>query len=86
VKAKKNRELSEKELLAPAHRAEDILLGALGFSEDARIVTIQKTSAGFSGLGEYADGEQFKFVSDGELSKLETWALSELIRAPKHSS
>lgn|GEM_PF-2570398 len=82
MNAKKNRELSEKELLAPGQRAEDILLGTLGFSEDARIVTIKKTSAGFSGVGEYTDGEQFEFVSDGELSTLETWALSELLKAP----
>lgn len=77
--AAKKRELSEKELLKPQQRAEDILLGALGFSEDARIVSIVSTETGFEGKGSYSDGEEFSFNSDGELSPLEKWALEQLI-------
>lgn len=77
----RKRELTEKELLAPRQRAEDILLGALGFSEDARIVSIDALENGFCGTGAYSDGEQFSFQSEDELSTLERWALQQLIAA-----
>lgn len=66
---------SEKEILSPKRRAEDILLGALGFGEDASIQTIEKLKSGYRGRGRFADGEEFDFQSEDELSDLELWAL-----------
>jgi hypothetical protein len=73
------KELSEKELLQPKQRAEDVLLGSLGFSEGARIISIKRVAEGFAGVGEFSDGEQFDFRSEDELSALERWALGQLI-------
>lgn len=61
--------------LSPQVRAEDIILGALGYGEEARIVSIQRTPHGFSGIGKWADGEQFSFENDDELDELTEWAL-----------
>lgn len=63
----------------PKIRAEDIILGALGFGEDARIATIQRTDKGFVGTGVFTDGEVFEFESDEDLDELEEWALKVLI-------
>ena len=62
-------------------RAEDIILGALGFGEEAKIVSIKKAINGnaFSGVARWADGEQFEFHSDEELSEIEIWALNILL-------
>ncbi len=65
-------------------RAEDVLLGALGFDADARIIAITKTEAGFSGLGQWSDGESFEFESEDELSDLERWAVEVLMERLKH--
>lgn len=59
-------------------RAEDILLGALGFDTDASIVTLKETQDGFAGQARWSDGEEFPFQSDDELSELEQWALGVL--------
>ncbi len=83
--AAKKRELSEKELLQPKQRAEDILLGTLGFSEDARIISIVSTDTGFEGKGAYSDGEEFSFTSEDSLSALEKWALDQLVTSFPHS-
>lgn len=56
-------------------RAEDILLGSLGFGEEARIVSIKRTEKGFAGRGCFDDGEEFDFESEDELGSLELWAL-----------
>jgi hypothetical protein len=61
--------------LSPEVRAEDILLGSLGFGEEARIVSVEKTDAGYRGIGVWPDGEQFDFESDDELDDLQVWAL-----------
>jgi hypothetical protein len=65
--------------LSPKVRAEDIILGSLGFGEEARIVSIQRTSEGYKGIGRWADGEEFPFESDDEIDELTEWALTILI-------
>jgi len=59
-------------------RAEDILLGALGFGEEAQIIEISRSSDGYRGRGRWLDGEEFDFQSEDELSELEQWALGVL--------
>ena len=59
-------------------RAEDILLGALGFDESAMICEVLPTPAGYRGVGKYKDGEEFAFESDIPPTPLESWALSVL--------
>jgi hypothetical protein len=61
-------------------RAEDILLGSLGFDTDARIIEIEVTSAGYKGKGQWSDGEIFCFESENDVSSLEQWAVSVLSR------
>lgn len=61
--------------LSPQVRAEDILLGSLGFGEDARIVSIKRTPTGYSGIGRWSDGSEFSFESEDELDQLQLWAL-----------
>jgi len=61
--------------LSPETRAEDILLGSLGYGEDARVVSIERTQNGYRGVGKWPDGEQFTFENDDELGDLENWAL-----------
>jgi len=79
VAPRKKSASSEKDFLTPERRAEDILLGALGFGEEARIIKVQGAEAGFSGIGEWPDGEQFAFESEEPPTELELWALSVLI-------
>jgi hypothetical protein len=61
--------------LSPQVRAEDILLGSLGFGEEAKIVSIERTDSGYRGIGVWPDGEQFEFENDDELDELQVWAL-----------
>ena len=61
--------------LSPQVRAEDILLGSLGFGEDARMVSIERTDNGYRGTGLWGDGSKFSFESDDELDGLQLWAL-----------
>jgi len=56
-------------------RAEDIILGSLGFGEEARIISIERTEIGFAGRGTFDDGEEFDFESEDQLGTLELWAL-----------
>jgi hypothetical protein len=65
--------------LSPRVRAEDILLGSLGFGEDARVIAIERTDSGYKGIGEWPDGEQFEFENEDELEELDEWALSVLL-------
>ncbi len=71
--------------LSPQVRAEDIILGSLGFGEEARVVSIERTPAGYKGIGRWADGEEFSFESDDEMDELTEWAL-ELLLESKDSS
>ena len=66
------------DFLSEHQRAEDILLGNLGYGEDAQIVTVQKSSSGYCGTGKWSDGELFEFESDTDLEDLEIWALTVL--------
>lgn len=63
------------DFLKEENRAEDILLGSLGFGEDASIVSLEVTAHGYRGVGRWADGETFEFESDDELDQLQRWAL-----------
>jgi hypothetical protein len=60
-------------------RAEDIILGSLGFGEEARVVSIERTSDGYKGIGRWADGEEFPFESEDEMDELTEWALQILL-------
>ena len=65
-------------------RAEDILLGGLGFGEDATLLTVVRADDGFTGTGKWPDGEEFEFESEeDELSELELWALGVLLSEPE---
>ena len=64
-----------KDDLSPQTRAEDILLGSLGFGEDARIVSIEPTETGYRGMGVWICGEEFSFESEDDLDPLQLWAL-----------
>jgi hypothetical protein len=66
--------------LTPEMRAEDILLGSLGYGEDAKIVTLERTPTGYKGTGKWPDGEEFSFESEDELGELEEWALTLLLK------
>ena len=57
-------------------RAEDILLGSLGFGEEARILSVERTATGYKGKGRWSDGTEFEFDSEDELDELQEWALN----------
>jgi hypothetical protein len=65
--------------LSPRVRAEDIILGSLGFGEEARVVSIERTSDGYKGIGRWADGEEFPFESEDAMDELTEWALQILL-------
>ena len=65
--------------LSPQIRAEDIILGSLGYGEEARIVSIERTPDGYQGVGRWLDGEEFSFESEDDLEELEEWALEILL-------
>ena len=69
----------EGDVLAPKQRAIDILLGSLGFAEEAELVSIERSTSGYSGTLRFADGEIVPFCSEDNLSELEEWALRVLI-------
>jgi hypothetical protein len=68
--------VKEHDFLDERTRAEDILLGALGFDTEAKIVKIEIFNGGYRGQGRWSDGEDFDFQSDDEVSDLEKWALT----------
>lgn len=67
--------------LSPRVRAEDIILGSLGFGEEARVVSIERTPDGYKGVGRWADGEEFPFESEDEMDELTEWALQILLES-----
>lgn len=71
------------EFLAEKIRAEDILLGSLGFGEDATIVSVVRANPGYQGIGRWKDGEIFEFQHDEPLDELEEWALEILTTLDK---
>jgi hypothetical protein len=68
--------------LSPQTRAEDILLGSLGFGEEAKIKSIEKTVIGYRGVGIWPDGEEFIFECEEELDSLQAWALAYVTARP----
>ena len=66
--------------LTPEMRAEDILLGSLGYGEEAKIVTLERSATGYKGRATWPDGEEFDFESEDDLGELELWALSVLLK------
>lgn len=72
--------------LSPQVRAEDIILGSLGYGEEARIVSIERTADGFKGVARWADGERFPFESEDEIDELTEWALQILLQTEGKSS
>ena len=67
------------DFLSEKIRAEDIILGSLGFGEEAKIISISKDGDGFSGIGMWEDGEEFPFKSEDKLTELEIWAVETLL-------
>lgn len=67
--------------LSPSVRAEDIILGSLGFGEEARIASIERTPEGYKGIGRWADGEEFPFESEDEVDELTEWALKIILES-----
>jgi len=74
---------SKDDFLEEVTRAEDILLGGLGFGNEARIVEISLQGNRFSGTGRWSDGETFSFESEEDLSELDRWAIEILTQAKK---
>ncbi len=70
--------MADRDDLDPKARAADILLGGLGYGEDAQIVSVQRLTVGYKGIGRWPDGETFEFESEDPLSELEDWALNQL--------
>lgn len=75
----------KKDCLEERIRAEDILLGSLGFGAEAKIVSVKSSEDGYQGVACWPDGEQFQFASDGELDKLQRWALEVLAKESRHN-
>lgn len=60
-------------------RAEDVLLGSLGFGEEAQLLKIERCGDGYRGNATWPDGETFEFQSEEIVTDLERWALSVLL-------
>lgn len=67
------------DFLSEKVRAEDILLGSLGFGEEAKIISIEITPNGYKGVARWSDGEETPFENDEEIDELQRWALKILI-------
>ena len=78
--------MSKERYLDQRTRAEDIILGALGFGEDASIISIKKDATGFVGVGRWPDGEVFEFQSEDEATEIELWALGVLTASGKKAA
>jgi hypothetical protein len=78
--------MSERDDLDPRARAADILLGGLGYGEEAQIVSVQRLTVGYKGKGRWPDGSDFEFESEDPLTELEDWALSQLLATDKQKS
>lgn len=76
----------DEDCLTERGRAEDVLLGSLGFGEEARILSVEITPEGYRGTGTWLDGEQFDFECSDEIDDLQRWALSvfsETVQSPE---
>ncbi|RMG43871.1 MAG: hypothetical protein D6719_02970 [Candidatus Dadabacteria bacterium] len=70
--------MKNEDFLEATVRAEDILLGSLGFGEEARLLWVELTACGYRGRAVWPDGEEFDFESDEEPDDLQLWALGVL--------
>jgi hypothetical protein len=61
-------------------RAEDVLLGSLGYGEGARVLSVCRTIEGYRGRAAWNNGEEFEFESESDLEHLEEWALGVLAK------
>lgn len=68
--------MKEEDFLSERSRAEDILLGSLGFVEGAQIIDVQLTPEGYRGTARWSDGEEFSFSWEEGLDDLQRWALN----------
>jgi len=75
IKAKKSPSKNDS-WLSERQRAEDIILGGLGFGEDVTILEIKNSTFGFKGKAMYRDGSRIDIRNDDQLSELEIWALT----------
>jgi hypothetical protein len=64
-----------KDSLDSKTRAEDIILGGLGYDGAAKILELVETQSGILGKGIWDDGEEFEFKLEENLSELELWAV-----------
>lgn len=65
-------------------RAEDILLGALGYSDDAQLEKVIMSGSEINLHGHFlSDGEKFVVIYDCEIGPLENWAIAILRKAGK---
>jgi hypothetical protein len=63
-------------------RAEDVILGSLGFGEDAKIIEFRRDGEVYRGIASWSDGEQFEFeTAVTEMSELELWAVDTFMKA-----
>lgn len=69
------------DFLAEHQRAEDILLGAIGFGEDATLISLRIEGSIIEGVVRFSDGDIIPFSYEESLSPLEEWALSVLKRS-----
>ena len=74
--------MKEDDFLSEEIRAEDILLGSLGFDGDAKIVSVEMVGEGYRGVGRWTDGEVFDFECEDKIDELQIWALG-VVRARK---
>ncbi len=71
----------------PRVRAEDIILGAQGYGEAAKLTSICLSGDEFHLFGCWDDGDEFKFtLSSQELEPLEKWAIEQLLEDQKLKS
>jgi hypothetical protein len=66
------------DFLKPETRANDIILGSLGFASEGRVIVIERYAEGYRGKARFDDGEELEFDSPGPLDQLEEWAIGVL--------
>ena len=74
--ALKQYHMSATEEFSELSRAEDILLGSMGYGEGAKLANVTIAGDQITLHGEFSDGEAFSADIDQELSDLEHWALN----------
>ena len=74
--------MKESDELSEISRAEDILLGALGYSDDAKLDKISLSGDEITIHGTFhSDGEKFVTIYDCDRGQLEDWAVEVLKKA-----